>query len=118
MFEVIANALRSLSARRIEECCGYYRNSKEEWGCYLTVWDAGHYHMISVSHVDQVPTRAAIADALTSPTKYVKEDGRYRNARGTLGYWATVKSGDHWYMVSVSDMLQPYHKQWWLERIS
>ena len=33
-------------------------------------------------------------------------------------YWATVKSGDHWYMVSVSDILQPYHKQWWVERIS
>ncbi len=80
MLEVIANALRSPSARCIEECCGYYRNSREEWGCYLTVWDAGRYQMISVSHVAEIPTRAAIADALVSPTKYVKEDGRYRNA--------------------------------------
>ena len=44
-----------------------------------------------------------------SPTRYVKEDGRYTNRRGTLGYYATVKSGGHWYMVSVSDMLQPYY---------
>jgi hypothetical protein len=118
MLEVVANALRSPSARRIDESCGYYQNSKEEWGCRLTVWDAGHYHMISVSHVDEIPTLATVADALVSSTRYVKEEGRYRNARRTLGYWATVKSGNHWYMVSVSDMLQPYHKQWWLERIS
>jgi hypothetical protein len=118
MLEVIANALRSPSARRIDESCRPYRNSKEEWGYSLTVWDAGHYHMISVSHVDEIPTLATIAEALVSPAKDVKEDGRYRNARGTLGYWATVRSGDHWYMVSVSDMLQPYHKQWWLEHIS
>jgi hypothetical protein len=52
-----------------------------------------------------------------SPTRYVKEDGRYTNRRGSLGYYATVQSGGHWYMVSVSDMLQPYHQQWWLERI-
>jgi len=94
MLDVVANALRSRSARLIEECCGYYRNSKEEWGSYVTVWDAGHYHMISVSHVDDVPKPAAIAYALVSPAKYVKEDGGYRNARGTLGYWSTVKSGD------------------------
>jgi hypothetical protein len=65
-----------------------------------------------------VSVLTAVADALVSPARYLKEDGRSRNARGMLGYWATVKSGDHWYMVSVSDMLQPYHKQWWLERIS
>jgi hypothetical protein len=109
MLEVIANALRSPSARRIEEYCLPYRNGKEEWGYSLTVWDAGHYHMISVSHVVEIPTLVAVAEAIESPTRYVKEDGRYRNARGTIGYWATVKSGDHWYMVSVSDMLQPFH---------
>ncbi len=91
MLEVIANALRSRSARLIEECCGYYRNSKEEWGCYLTVRDAGYYHMISVSHVDDVPKPEAIADALVLPTRYVKEDGRYRNARGTLGLLGDCK---------------------------
>jgi len=34
-------------------------------------------------------------------------------AKETLGYYATVKSGEHWYMVSVSDIMQPYHAQWW-----
>jgi predicted small metal-binding protein len=51
-----------------------------------------------------------LAQALVSPTRYVKEDGRYTNRRGALGYYATVQSGGHWYMVSVSDMLQPYHQ--------
>ena len=45
--------------------------------------------------------------------KFGRVDGR-----GTLGYWATIRSGDHWYMVSVSDMLQPYHDQWWADRMA
>jgi len=52
--------------------------------------------MISVSNAHEVPRLAAVA-------KHVKEEGHYCNARGTLGYWATIRSGDHWYMVSVSD---------------
>lgn len=117
MLEVVANALRSPSARLIENCCKPYQNEKGEWGYCMTVWDAGHYHMISVSHMNDTPTPEDVADALTSPTRHVKEDGRYKSRRGTLGYYATVQSGGHWYMVSVSDMLQPYHQQWWLERI-
>jgi hypothetical protein len=112
MLEVVVNALRSPSARTIND--GYYQNQEGELGYYVTMWDAGHYHMISVSHVGDVMTSREIATALESPLRNVTEDGRYRNSRGTLGYWATVKSGDHWYMVSVSDMLQPYHHQWWI----
>jgi hypothetical protein len=118
MLEVIANALRSPSGRLLEECCGYYQNAQDEWGYYLTVWHAGHYHMISVSHVNNIPSLPEIADALESPLARVTDDGRYRNRRGTLGYWATVQSGHHWYMLSVSDMLQPYHRQWWADRIA
>ena len=118
MLEVIANALRSPSARLIEECCCPYRNSKEAWGYCLTVWDAGHYHMISVSHIAEMPTRESVAAALASRTRKITDEGCYRNRKGTLGYYATVRSGQRWYMVSVSDMLQPYHKQWWLEKIS
>jgi hypothetical protein len=65
-----------------------------------------------------IPYERNTLHALVSPTRFVKEDGRYTNRRGTLGYYATVQSSGHWYMVSVSDMLQPYHEQWWLERIS
>jgi hypothetical protein len=114
MLNVIANALRHPSARLIED--GYYQNKNEEWGYHLTVWFAGHYHMISVSHTLEPQSPEDIACALASREAVVYEDGRYPNARGTLGYWATVKSGEHWYMVSVSDMLQPYHDQWWAER--
>jgi len=52
MLEVVANALRSPSARLIENCCRPYQNEKGEWGYCMTVWDAGHYHMISVSHTN------------------------------------------------------------------
>ena len=117
MLEVIANALRSRSGRLVEECCRPYQNSKEEWGYCLTVWEAGHYHMVSVSHIDDMPTPESIATALLSRGREIADEGRYRNRKGTLGYYATVKSGDHWYMVSVSDILQPFHNQWWLERI-
>jgi hypothetical protein len=115
MLDVVANALRSPTARIIEECCGYYQNENGVWGYYVTVWHAGHYHMISVSHVEDVSKLNDIARALESPLKNVTEDGRYRNQRRSLGYWATVRSGDHWYMVSVSDMLEPYHRQWWAD---
>jgi hypothetical protein len=117
MLEVIANALRSRSARLVEECCRPYQNSKEEWGYCLTVWEAGHYHMVSVSHIDDMPTPESIATALLSCGREIADEGRYRNRNGTLGYYATVKSGDHWYMVSVSEILQPFHKQWWLEKL-
>lgn len=119
MLEVIANALRSPSSRLIENCCGSYMNKKGVWGYYLTIWDAGHYHMISVSDVsDEIPTNESVANAITSPLRCVAEDGRYRNSKGHLGYWATLKTGDHWYMVSVSDMLEPFHREWWIDRFA
>jgi hypothetical protein len=114
MLQVVANALRSPSKRFILD--GYYRNEQEQWGYYLVVWDAGHYHMISVSRATETPAPRDIAAALDCPSAQVHTDGRYRNRRGTLGYYATVKSGDHWYMVSVSDLLQPFHGQWWADR--
>ena len=86
-------------------------------GYCVNVSDAGHYQMISVSHVQSVPTLKDIASAILDPEAYVQTDGRYVNRKGTFGYFATIKSGDHWYMVSVSDMLQPYHKQWWIDRV-
>jgi hypothetical protein len=115
MRDVIANALRSPQARVIND--GYYQNEEGMWGCYVTVWDAGHYHMISVSHIERMPTLADIADALIDPDAYVQSDGRYPNRKGSLGYYATIKSGDHWYMVSVSDLMQPFHRQWWADQV-
>jgi hypothetical protein len=111
MLDVIANALLQPSARIIEDCCGYYQNEKGAWGRYMTVWYAGHYHMISVSHICDVPTPEEVAKALVSSMVYLKDSGHYRNSRGALGYWATVQSGEHWYMVSVSDRIEPYHRQ-------
>ncbi len=114
MIEVVANALRSKSRKFIHD--GFYQNDGGEWGYYVTVWDAGHYHMISVSHISETPALEQIAAALESPQRFLKEDGRYPNRCGHLGYWATVRSDGHWYMLSVSDMLQPFHKQWWADR--
>jgi hypothetical protein len=116
MLEVIAKALRSSHSRLIQD--GYYQNEQREWGYYVTVWYAGHYHMISVSRTETPPALLDIANALTSPTAYVDSDGRYRNRKGTLGYYATVRSGNHWYMVSISDTMQPFHNQWWADRVS
>jgi hypothetical protein len=116
MLQVIANALRAPTARQLFD--GYYQNEQGVWGYYVTVWQAAHYHMVSVSHTDSMPSLDQIADALTSPAARVHSDGRYVNRKGTLGYYATVESGDHWYMVSVSDMLQPYHRQWWADRMA
>jgi hypothetical protein len=116
MLEVVAQALRSPSAKLIHD--GFYQNEHGDWGYYVAIWQAGHYHMISVSHIESVPSSREIANALESSSAYTSDSGRYLNRRGSLGYYATVKSGDHWYMVSVSDMLQPYHKQWWVDRIS
>lgn len=75
MLAVIANALRSPSARLIEEGCRPYQNSKEAWGYCLTVWDAGYYHMISVSHVHDMPTPESVAAALASPTRKITDEG-------------------------------------------
>ena len=62
-------AIRSPHARIIND--GYYQNEEGIWGCYVTVWDAGHYHMISVSHTERMPTLDDIADALVDPDAYV-----------------------------------------------
>lgn len=117
MLPVIADALRSRSSRVIENCCGPYQNRKGEWGQHMTVWYAGHCHMISVSHIEEIPKLRDVALALIAPVACVADSGNYRNSRGTLGYWATVRSGEHWYMVSVSDRLEPYRKQWWADRM-
>ncbi len=113
MLQVIADALLARSGRTIEECCGYYQNRKGDWGRFMTVWHAGHYHMISVSHIEDVPTSRDVARALVSPLAQICESDNYVNRHGTLGWWATVKSGGHWYMLSVSDTYEPYrHHRW------
>jgi hypothetical protein len=114
MLEVIAEALRSNSSKLIDE--GPYQNREGIWGYYLTVWHAGHYHMISVSHTDRPQSPRDVAEALTSPAVQVYDSGNYRNRKGTIGYYATAKYGEHWYMVSFSDIRQPYHSQWWIDR--
>lgn len=86
MLEAVANALRSPTARVIEDCCGHYQNADGIWGYRLTVWHAGHYHMISISHVEDVPKVKDIARALESPLAKVAEDGRYAT---TVGISAT-----------------------------
>ncbi len=96
MLEVVANALRSPSSRLIENCCRPYQNEKGEWGYCLTVWDAGHYHMISVSHTNETPTPEDVAEALVLPTRYVKEDGRYMSKKMVAtpiaaARWATMQ---------------------------
>lgn len=48
-----------------------------------------------------------IADALESPEAVTARDGYYQNKRGIWGYYATVRSGDHWYMVAVPHVQQP-----------
>jgi len=113
MLQVIADALVSPLGRTIEECCGYYQNRKGDWGRYMTVWHASHYYMISISHIEDVPTRKAVARALVSPLAELYESGNYVNRRGTLGYWATVKSGDRWYMLSVSGTYEPFRRDQW-----
>ncbi len=115
MLEVVANALRSPLRKFIGD--GFYQNRNGEWGYYLTIWHAGHYHMISVSQILDVPSPRSIASAIESPTRDIAESGNYINRKRALGYWATVKSGAHWYMISVSDLLQPFHKQWGADRI-
>lgn len=114
MLEVIADALRSSSSKLIDD--GPYQNREGIWGYYVTVWHAGHYHMISVSNTDRPQTPKEIAQALCSPLRELHDSGNYRNRKGTIGYWATVKCGEHWYMVSCSDIRQPYHSQWWIDR--
>jgi hypothetical protein len=84
MRDVIANALRSPHARIIND--GYYRNEQGILGYSVTVRDAGHYHMISVSHIERTPTLDDIADALIDPDASVHSDGRYPNRKGSLGY--------------------------------
>ncbi len=112
MLEVVADALRSPTARFILN--DYYQNEQGVWGYYVTVWDAGHYHMISVSHTKSTPTLPEIAEALVCPGAYTESEGRYWNRHGTLGYYATVRSGEHWYMVSVSEIMEPFHgPTWW-----
>ena len=72
-----------------------YQNEKGDWGYSLAVWQAGQYHMLSVSHINSVPSLQEIATALESPSAHTSDSGNYRNRRGSLGYYATVRSGDH-----------------------
>jgi hypothetical protein len=115
MLDATSNALLSQSNKLIHD--GFYRNRHGIFGYYMVLWHAGHYHMISISNVDDVPTLKSIAKALQSVHAVLVQSGNYRNKRGTLGYWATIRCGNSWYMISISDMQQPFHSQWWIDRL-
>lgn len=52
-------------------------------------------------------TLTEIAEALASQDAMIAVDGYYENKSEVWGYYATVHSGNHWYMISIEPMFQP-----------
>jgi hypothetical protein len=69
-----SGGLTSPTAKVVQD--GYYQNDQGAWGYNVTVWNAGHYHMISVSHTDRPPSIREIAEALVAPNARIESDGR------------------------------------------
>ena len=83
MLEVVANALRSRSRKFIRD--GFYENGGDEWGYDVTVWDAGHYHMISVSHFSETSRSGTDSSCARIPAEIFKGGWQVSQSSWPLG---------------------------------
>ena len=100
--QYIVEALRSRSKREVVEPTPY-KNKKNCWGRYFTLWFGGRYYMFSLHDCNDVPSYAQIADWLEKGTIATDKSGNYSNKSDSWGYYETVYTDRGWIMTSVSD---------------
>jgi hypothetical protein len=78
---------------------GTYRNKAGTAGYKAIYRNARSYFWYSVSATDATFSPAKVAQAITAPRKKIQREFPYVNGTGNLGFEATVRSGDHSFML-------------------
>jgi len=80
---------------------GAYHNQLGRAGYRATYRHSGRYYWYSVSGTEISFAPDEVAAALTSPRRRVEREYPYRNSGGQQSFEATVRSGDHSFMLGV-----------------
>jgi hypothetical protein len=85
-------------------CDGWFFNENLQQGYRATLSSQNRWYWFSVSNTDLELAPDEVALAITSPDRELLREGTYRNKKGALGFEATVKSADHYYMLGASNL--------------
>lgn len=83
---------------------GHYENGSSRMGYFARVRSGGKYLWFSVSHSDHPLAADEVAAAITHRSRKIERQSFYRNKKGVRGFEATVRSGDHCYMLSAHNI--------------
>ena len=78
---------------------GWYFNSSGQKGYWANLYRDSVFFWYSVSASDTEVSPGAVAQAIESNKRMVIREGLYFNSGGEEGYEATVKCGEHYYML-------------------
>ncbi|MGA2251794.1 hypothetical protein [Terracidiphilus sp.] len=101
-------ALKSVRLTKWEPA--HYRNRYEVWGVYLSFWNAGVWHMISVHNCDTTVQPNDVMK-LIAGIDVIDDDhwGIYANGKDVPGFYASARSicmfngtTNHWIMIARS----------------
>jgi hypothetical protein len=79
---------------------GTYKNRSGQFGYRAVYSYSGRYYWCSVSGTDTRIAPDEVATAITTSGRIIQSEYPYLNSRGKLGFEATVRSGDHSFMLN------------------
>jgi hypothetical protein len=80
----------------------YYHNKSGQVGYRAIYRGGGCYYWFSVSATDARFAPDEVAAAIADPERNISREYPYVNGVGQLGFEATVRSGDHSFMLNAS----------------
>ena len=83
---------------------GEYVNANLRQGHFSRVHSGGKSFWFSVSNADHTLAPDEVATAITHRNREICRQGYYYNKKGARGFEATVRSGDHCFMLGAHDI--------------
>jgi hypothetical protein len=83
---------------------GRYENGYSRKGYFAKIRSGNKHLSFSVSNCDNSLAPNEVATAITHPNRHIYRQGYYRNKKGVRGFEATVRSGEHFYMLSAHNV--------------
>jgi hypothetical protein len=95
-----ANVLLREGLQLIQE--GHYENRFGQTGYRATYRHGDQYYWFSISGTEIGFAPDEVAAAITHPERSIQREYPYLNTRGRLGFEATVRAGDHSFMLNAA----------------
>lgn len=81
---------------------GRYQNQSGQVGYRAIYRDTERYLWFSVSNTEIAIAIDEVAAAITTPDRQIIRENSYWNQYGRQGFEATVRSGEHWFMLNAA----------------